>query len=245
MMDYPKSENLAVVFVGCGGTFWHSANFFTYLLKALQPEEVHFIDPDLLEPRNTERQWCNFTGAAQQYKAEISDMFFPGDVQGLPQCHNKKFQEWGGCLQPTRNVLLIVNVDNDEARLAIREWAMQHRGMVAMVMSGCDTNYGQVYYGIYGLDGAWHDWQPLHTDVGNKEEALQKNDGGCGAQSAASNMLTGSLFAPAVAEAMMWLNGGVPEKVGEWYWRYDTGKKTVKMWTQTVVPFQVEPEEVL
>jgi hypothetical protein len=251
-MDYLRDGKLGVVFVGCGGTFWHAGNFFTYLLKALQPGFINFVDYDEITEANAERQWCDGEWIGKSKSEAARAWSTPAELLDRSIAYPMGFAEWARenrrrrlpQLNGDEDILLIVNVDNDQARLEIREWAMQYRGTVVMVMSGCDTNYGQVYYGVYGREGAKHDWLPFHTDVGNREAPVQKNDGGCGAQSAASNFITGSLFAMAIAEGLRWFYGEF-DKVGEWYWRHDKEKGTTKVWTQAVAPLAVEPEEVL
>jgi hypothetical protein len=147
------------------------------------------------------------------------------------------FQEYAeNWLPDTGPVILFVNVDNDDARLAIREWCYTRDDMTLMIMSGCDMNYGQVYYGVYRDKGAIHDWFPLHTDVGGDKKPIQQNDGGCGAQSTLSNFVTSSLFAPATLHATKFLGDEAdwPEQANEWYWRRDKETGTMKVWTQQV-----------
>lgn len=268
-MDYtPANKGLAVVFVGCGGTYWTSANYFCSLLKQMNPSIVHLVDPDKLEERDTARQWCQIKPHPNGLVLKASaayDLFVPKDL--LPSAHswNWTFQEWVTSFDPTyqedlvgKDILVIVNVDNDEARLAVRQWCLERLGRTLMVMSGCDMNYGQVYYGVYKDGGARHDWLPFHPEVGNPEaKPLQGDGGGCGAQSTMSNFMTGALFGPAILEAIRWWTPTPPPKVSEFYWNrkqeiQDDGTTcgillphVLKTWSQRVEPEVIEVEEVL
>ena len=262
-MDYtPTNEGLAVVFVGCGGTYWTSANYLCSLLRQMSPSQIDFVDPARLEERNRGRQWCQ-VGTRRTKAGVAREKFTPPGLFGHAVTSACTFQEW--MVDPERlikrDVLVIVNVDNDEARLAVRQWCLERLGRTLMVMSGCDMNYGQVYYGVYEDGGARHDWLPFHLEVVDpKVEPIHGGTGGCGAQSTMSNFMTGALFGPAILEAIRWWTPAPPPKVSEFYWSrrvaYDEPKEDgtlhnaalphiLKMWSQLVEPEVVEVEEVL
>lgn len=250
-----RHKEMGIVFVGCGGTFWTSSPYFSYLLQEIRPASVYAIDPDKLTEENLERQWCNYSdrnvGVAKATCAMREIALQDRTTCGVYGVAVKKFQEWMNDVDAQEDledkpVLVIVNVDNDEARLAVREWCQQRFRQTIMVMSGCDMNYGQVYYGVYqGAGGlpAKHDWFDLHTDVGKRAEPIQRDGVGCGAQSTLSNFMTGALFAPAIEEAVQWFRDEWTVKtVGEWYWRrFEDGK--LKAWTQYALPSGLEVED--
>lgn len=235
-----RDKDIAMVFVGCGGTFWTSSPYFSSLVKAIQPKSLYCVDPDILTEANTERQWCTEQAITGESKAciaasvievtQVTSLYFHGMFQDFVNTPDIQEQ------LEDMMVLVIVNVDNNDARLAIREWCIAHTQTAIMVMSGCDLNYGQVYYGVYGGRSRGHDWLPLHPDVDGSTPPIQREDDGCGAQSAMSNFMTGALFAPAIEEAVNWFDATAtkdPDKVGEWYWRREDGK--TKVWTSFAV----------
>ncbi len=243
-----KDKNIAVVFVGCGGTFWTASTYFSAFLKSICPKSVWTVDHDTLTEENTERQWCDVRlWDLKRSKAKIAvNRLGPDRVNRdtSSKAFVGRFQEWARndkiqeAIEDSQ-VLVIVNVDNDEARFAIRDWCIQHPQKAIMVMSGCDLNYGQVYYGVYENEGALHDWKPLHPDVGGVVTPQVRAEIGCGAQSTLSNFLTGALFAPAIEEAVTWFYNPVDLwEVGEWYWRREEGK--LRMWTQLVKACEME-----
>jgi hypothetical protein len=249
-------DGIVVVFVGCGGTYWTSANYFCSLLKRLQPSAIHYVDPDRLTERNTDRQWCQGDHAEDGVSkvGAASYDFTPRELGARTFSSPLTFQQWAdkwtdaGAVALHKDVLVIVNVDNDDARLAIRKWCMGRDGRTLMVMSGCDMNYGQVYFGVYEKLGAVHDWKPFHLDVGDPDH--QPIDGGeprgCGAQSTLSNYMTGALFAPAILEAMKFWRPDttLPDQVGEYYWRRDERHDTIRAYTAKVVRTGVDPTEI-
>jgi hypothetical protein len=245
-------KKLEVAFIGCGGTYWTAANYLCSVVKRLGPAHIAYVDPDKLTEQNTERQWCvgNHGEFDFDYKCLLAHgLFTPEELLGGAEWLSMSVQEWlapGGHLE---DLLLIVNVDNDRARLDMHEWCSQRReGRTIMVMSGCDMKYGQVYYGVWENGRPIHDWRPLHLEVGNPDHKPVQQEGnnrGCGAQSTMSNFVTGSLFAPALTEALKFWDPDQPDPqdIGEWYWR--TSDKGFKVWEQRVARCVPEPEEVL
>ena len=243
-----ETMETAVVFVGCGGTFWTASPYFSALLREMKPALVWTVDPDRITKKNRERQWCNLIVSKHRAKAAcameavspLSDLF---PQQGISV---QKFNDWSQAAEVKeaiwdKKILLIVNVDNDKARLDIRKWAIQHSERVVMVLSGCDKNFGQVYYGVYGAGEIVHDWLPLHSDVGKrKKKPGQTRQQGCAdrtdapTQTAMSNCLTGALFAPAIDDARRFLelnSDTTPKEAGEFYWRRDGGGR-FRSWSQ-------------
>jgi hypothetical protein len=249
-------NDVAVIFVGCGGTYWTSGNYFCSLLKRLQPLAIRYLDPDWLTPRNTERQWCredNFNILGISKVASAKDTHTPKGLLARTSARTCTFQAWAlegdVSIGPRADVIVIVNVDVDDARLAVREWCVNRGGRTLMVMSGCDMNYGQVYFGVYENYGAVHDWKPFHLEVGDpNHKPIDGNEPqGCGAQSTLSNLMTGALFGPAILEAVTFWKpeGDLPVVVGEYYWRRNPKTYTTKAWTTVVARTAVEPEEIL
>jgi hypothetical protein len=234
-MTMSTGKELSIVFVGCGGTFWTAHPYFSSLLRVLSPNWVYYVDPDKLTRENTVRQWCNSEDLVGVSKAKCAGKLLTWPSGPIYDACVQRFEEWARDTNTQRvletsEVLVIVNVDNDDARLAVRTWCLEHPQRAVMVMSGCDLNYGQVYYGVYDRNEAIHDWLPLHPDVGNREAPIQHAGMGCGAQSTLSNMVTGALFAPAIEEAIRWFRTDCDlEDVGEWYWRLAEG--VTKAWT--------------
>lgn len=262
-----STGNLSVIFVGCGGTFWYGRPIFSALLKKLAPRirkdgRVIFLDPDRIEEGNTTRQWCNYpaeVGRSKAHCAEASVNLTGLTDRGRP--YGTDFQTWTE-LNPFRErlpdgpVLVIVNVDNNLARLQVRDWALQRDPRTVMVVSGCELHHGQVYYGAYGAGGIpTHDWLAAHEDVEGTTGDGSGATGECGAQSVISNALTAALFAPALDHVMGWLIPGLePTLVREWYWRNigEGVQQAVhaagldhRMWTSTLdrLPEQRELDE--
>lgn len=249
-----STGNLSVVFVGCGGTFWYGRSIFSAMLKKLAPQigtdgRVILVDPDRIEEGNTTRQWCNSNrlGLSKAHCAE-ADVILP-ELRALGRPYLMPFQTWvemnPGAGIPNGPVLVIVNVDNNLARLQVRDWALQRDPRTVMVVSGCELHHGQVYYGAYGAGGILtHDWLQTHDDVSGVRLGSPAGSGECGAQSVVSNAMTAALFAPALEEAMKWLTRGEePAGIQEWYWRGDY--LVHRMWTSTLerLPEQRELDE--
>lgn len=252
-----STGNLSVVFVGCGGTFWYGRSIFSAMLKKLAPQigrggRVIFVDPDRIEEGNTTRQWCDIGMLGSKAHRADESTITPG-LRSLGRPYGMDFQTWtelnpGGRI-PDGPVLVIVNVDNNRARLQVREWALQRDPRTVMVVSGCELHHGQVYYGAYGADGILtHDWYRAHKDVDDGSDYAPVGPGECGAQSVVSNALTAALFAPALDDAMKWLiQGSEPALIREWYWRDAavSGTPLHRAWTDTVkrLPEQRELDE--
>ncbi len=234
------------VFIGCGGTFYGAAPYLSVLWHRHKPKRTIFIDPDYIEDRNAERQWP--TASAGTAKTELGAdavsawSYDEGeyDIEML----NSRFDEFT-LANETGPILAIVNVDNNPARLAVRSWLDTRQSMGIMVVSGCQHNYGQVYYGVW-QDGPIHDWLPLHDDVNNTDPP-RLQPGGCGGQTISANVLTGQFVGVAIEDIERQLSLDGPfAYVTEWYWKTDTADKnsvlvpTVKAWTQSVPAFGEE-----
>lgn len=234
------TSQLSMVFVGCGGTFFMGMSYFKVLVRRYKPRQLLFVDPDRLVGKNQDRQWpCKSNRG--QYKAVIAgEEFGPDrdpdvatDVMSfgeLVELEKKNQLLSEGC-----DVLVVVNVDNDAARLEVREWARSRKGWTGMVVSGCEADYGQAYWGAWEDGATIHNWLALHRDVGRGEGTEHR----CTPQTAESNALTGTLTGLALADVltvyrMKEVGGVLPTMVREYYWSVDALKR-VKSWTLEVV----------
>jgi len=227
-----NTSDLNVVFVGCGGTFFMGMPYFKVLMRRYDPRRVLFVDPDKVLGKNQNRQWPH-KGSRGEFKSLVATSEFDlGCHYGL------SFREF--IRSPVEDflpgdVLLVVNVDNDEARLEVREWVKERPGWAGMVVSGCEANYGQAYWGAWKNGVAIHDWRMLHKDVGREEEVEQGHT--CMPQTAEANALTGVLAGLALADALACYEGDRSFSYThsrEYYWSMDALKR-VKSWTLEVV----------
>jgi hypothetical protein len=222
---------LGIVFAGCGGTFWTATPFLSALLKKIRPDLVAFVDPDFLTAENKHRQWV--TSEVERAKASLAAEAVLGadwrarcitEIDPFPEStrlHPEVWARFNGV-----DLIVVCNVDTNQARLNIRNWCRQREGFCAMVVSGCDRTYGQVYYGIWQDREALLDWLPAHPDV---EEQTQPRDA-CG-QNIMSNAQTGVFLGWAIQDVVsVYINGTDVGK--EYYWKKEGGK--VKSWMDEV-----------
>lgn len=225
------------VFVGCGGTFWTASPTLAALTKKYQPQKCFFVDPDVLEERNLERQWVlaqPFDTKANIGRKAIVGAEMRATIEGKSclQLFSEWLQEHRGELAD-KDVVFIVNVDNDDARLEIRDYCrLLHRGTAIMVMSGCDVNYGQVYTGWWEEQRPHHDWAESHPDIQRNKPPGDR----CG-QNIFSNSMTGAFLGAAMHHVCGHLElEEKPEVMLEWYWRRGENDYIIKSWTDEVVP---------
>jgi hypothetical protein len=237
-----NTSELSVVFVGCGGTFFMGMPYFRVLVReivgrtgegARDRPRLYFVDPDKVIGRNQNRQWPHRSDRGG-FKCDIAESEF-GWTGAIALA--EPFTSFSSEIcSISRDVLLVVNVDNDAARLEVREWAKNRKGWTGMVVSGCEADYGQAYWGAWQNGVAIHDWRPLHTDVGQ--------DGGtehrCAPQTAEANALTGVLAGLVLRDLLEVYRTEAsslerPRMVREYYWERCSVLQVVKSWTLEVL----------
>lgn len=242
-----NTSELSVVFVGCGGTFFMGMPYFKVLVRRCKPRRVVFVDPDKVLGKNLDRQWP-YREARGQYKAMVAREEFCSrsndPVFRRDSCHVEipflyapssfgtlvQLEVVNGGPVNDGDVLLVVNVDNDEARLEVREWANGRKGWTGMVVSGCEADYGQAYWGAWQDGVVIHDWWVLHPDVGQVGGTEHR----CAPQTAEANAMTGVLVGLALADLLTcydWDRSA--SHVREYYWSMDALMR-VRSWTMEV-----------
>lgn len=222
------TSQLSMVFVGCGGTFFMGVPYFKVLVQRCDPRQVLFVDPDKVRGKNLDRQWP-YKDLRGEYKAWLAAQEFGRCSIMDAACG--PFLACGVWVESEKDALVVVNVDNDEARLEVREWAKNRPGWSGMVVSGCEANYGQAYWGAWEDGVAIHDWGELHPDVGRDEGTEHR----CAPQTAEANAMTGVLAGLALADLLAVYQTGVhPTMVREYYWSVDALSRT-KSWTMEIV----------
>lgn len=226
-----NTTELDLIFVGCGGTFFMGASLFKVLVRRYKPRNVIFVDPDRLKGSNQDRQWPHLLDKGCS-KSHLAHAFF--GVKSSFRVH-ETFSDFTTAIDsgicPLGDVLLVVNVDNDETRLEVRNWAKSRQGWAGMVVSGCETDYGQAYWGAWEKGEAIHDWQVLHLDVGRKEGTEHR----CTPQTAEANAMTGVLVGLVLGDVWeAYREGDYSYLVREYYWN-KSPLHTVRSWTVEVV----------
>lgn len=225
---------MKVVFVGCGGTFWCASPMMAALVRRYMPERCYFVDPDVLEERNLERQWV--TSKTHQLKARNACTAVLGPCYRAPVTGVQFQGMWADFVEKYRkelsgsDVVLVVNVDNDDARLQIREFCREHTGKAVMVMSGCDVAHGQVYTGWWEDGRPLNDWAVWHPDVVKDKPPADT----CG-QNIFSNAMTGVFLGAAFQTVCDALDQRVtPTTALEWYWKREDGDFRMRSWTDEI-----------
>jgi len=233
---------MGFIFAGCGGTFWTATPFLAALVRKYRPDLCAFVDPDFIEAGNLNRQWVNET--EERAKATLARAAVMGpkehaaitDIDFFPKCtvdHKECWKQFDGM-----DTVVITNVDSNQARLDIRRWCRGRPGFSAMIVSGCDTDYGQVYWGAWKDQDAIYDFLPSHPDL---EQARQPTDA-CG-QNIMSNAQTGVFLGWALDDVMRGYADGCYPFAREYYWKLKEGRvammrrmsrPTVKAWTEQV-----------
>lgn len=234
------------VFVGCGGTFSYLAPILRSWFDSghIEPSTVTFVDPDYVNLEVPGRQWgyYNHEDISQPEDAdgERDLEWFKTDLahsvitpNRAPRSSRVKFQEGGYWyeLKDHDQVVLVVSVDNDEARLSCAEFCSEHPGLAVMVVNGCDRVRGQCYYGIWEGGKPIHDWRGLHRDVVGRGRSGQVPEKGCNEQTALANLRTATVTAHCLDHLIVGLESETMVK--EFYWE---GKHS-EMWSGVVTRF--------
>lgn len=217
---------LGFIFAGCGGTFWTATPILAALVKKYKPDLCAFVDPDILEAHNLQRQWVN--ADAGQSKVTVARFAVMGEAAEHGSIASvNRFPEGGGQQFDGMDVIVITNVDSNAARLDIRNWCRRRPGFSAMIVSGCDKTYGQVYTGIWHNQDALVDWGEWHPEM----ESPTSPANTCG-QNIMSNAQTGVYLGWALMDVMeQYLGGG---DAREYYWSRDQGTSCLKGWMETI-----------
>lgn len=214
---------MGFIFAGCGGTFWTATPLLAALVRKYRPDLCAFVDPDTLETRNLGRQWVTQEPGVSKVVAGAEAVMAFGAVS---ECKQEKFP----CVMPKfdgMDTIVITNVDSNQARLDIRRWCRGRPGFSAMIVSGCDKDYGQVWWGAWKDQDTIYDFLPAHPDL---EQVRQPGDA-CG-QNIMSNAQTGVLLGWALDDVMRGYADGCYPFVREYYWKLKEGE--VKAWTDTL-----------
>lgn len=225
------------LYIGCGGTFWAASPLLSILNRRYQPNRSIFIDPDIIEEENANRQWSH---------AEPGDC--KAHIGGEIVCGNASFGHMKTRFDRTEHdpggpVVVIVNVDNNAARLEVREWLQNRPDLGIMIVTGCRGAFGQCYYGVYQNFGTIHDWLVLHPDVAELSEP-DANRNPCGGQTIISNAITGQLIGLALQEVYSKLPSMDFDRVSGWYWKLtkqDDGREDLSITTQSYKGTNYEP----
>lgn len=232
------------VFVGCGGTFWCGTPYLSNLMRRYKPIEVHMVDPDVLLEGNLDRQWTNRASAVLScledhidcWKVDIAGEAF--DYGGAIEDHTSKFEDWTAKDGLEGPVVVVVNVDSNRSRLAIREWCRDRgtKELTAMVVSGCDGGGGQAYWGVWGTPPHLrdHDWLPLHKDVETEPDLVVRREHGCGGQTTFANALTGQLLGMSIENLTQYVET-TPSDIQEYWWEINPAGR-YRSWSLLVMP---------
>lgn len=210
-------------FVGCGGTFWCGTPYLSNLMRRYKPSKVRLVDPDALGDQNYDRQWSNFVHHSK-VKVDVAQEALGLVAGSNGNCihHVVRFEDWLHKDQLEGPLVVVVNVDSNRSRLAIREWCMDRGAgglLTAMVVSGCDGGGGQAYWGMWGTPPHLrdHDWLPLHEDVETEPDLVVRPEHGCGGQTTFANALTGQLLGLAIENMTQYVE--VPgSDLNEYWW---------------------------
>lgn len=203
------------VFVGCGGTFYTASPYLAVLRKRYQGDSTTLlIDPDEIVSGNYERQWPGIYGGTLKVTcAERSLILGPTQTVKLAAMFsptdNILARETDG--QP---VLVIVNVDNDNARIVVADWLASRMSTGIMVVSGCERSLGQCYSGVWMDSQPVHDWRDHHKDVGQGEGGTNR----CNVQDVRANAMTGVLVGMCIESIALNVQNNMWDQVQEFYW---------------------------
>jgi hypothetical protein len=241
-------------FVGLGGTFYGFLPYLGTLLANWKPPRVHLVDHDCLREENLARQWSLHgyylprpsDRTPSNPEEEILPLMAKASLARTiltPANPSTEFLSYVEKFPPLhlhlgdQPLLLVVNVDNDEARLAARKWCLERKGHTTMVVSGCDMaveggearGNGQAYYGEYGDTVQPHDWHRRHPDVGDADPPEHPL---CGGQTIMANALTGTLVGVAMEKVLQ--DNQHPRAPGgpveEYYWNV-APQEPLNSWT--------------
>lgn len=217
------------MFVGCGGTLYGAMPYLAVLHRRYQPKDTLFIDPDVIEEGNYDRQWPGWLSGNSKVSIAEEGIVDPSLDTGRVTCIVDSFRADDPLLGERtdgRPVLAIVNVDNDQARLDVADWLEGRVSDGVMTVSGCEQGKGQCYPGIW-LDGeAVYDWREHHPDVGQPSPTGPT----CNLQNIRANALTGVLVGMCLEDLA---NDPCPDSVNEFYWGTQEGN--VHMWASSAM----------
>jgi hypothetical protein len=224
----------AWMFVGCGGNYYYAQPQLHVLARGA--ETAVWVDPDVLEPRNQERQWPMATPLTTKVGAARLAWTRGVGTQRRQGCQTRCLTlpvEEVVASQPWKRLrlrrgdqrtgLVVVCLpDNDAARLASTELAdaavltdkVDH---AAVVVAGTDLTHGQCYYGLRDERGWLHDWRQHHADLIG--QTTEEGRAGCG-QRPSANLQTAVIIGQCLEEA---LHAKGPD-VHEFHWGIRPGE---------------------
>lgn len=215
------------VFVGCGGTFYAASPYLAVLRRRYAGEETILFDPGVIKEGNQNRQWPGYEGTSKVTMADLA--LSCGETIGLMD----PFSSSDPLLEDRtdgRPVLAIVNVDNDQARLAVADWLASRVSSGIMVVSGCERTFGQCYPGMWIGGQVIHDWRDYHKDVGQDGPNAHR----CNQQDVRANALTGVCVGLCVEDIARRVEEGTWSRVSEYYWNTAT-KGEPSMWHEELL----------
>lgn len=237
--DRPSLGDFRFVFVGLGGTFFMGTPAYSVLLRKYGIHNPIFMDPKGLTSDNLERQWpTQLPGQSKVLSAAQALAWTLDHSEYQPHLVQETFDPNEALLiveTDKKPVLAIVNVDNNQARMAVREWLMHREGWGIMVVSGCERDYGQAYPGIWKDGECIHDWLTYHPDVADNLDC-PKSSGSCQVQTAMANTMTATCSSIVIQGIEDWLatSYGSPS-LREAHWEGETEGEYVRLWTDWVV----------
>jgi len=230
------------IIVGVGGNYFYARPYLEMRLRDIT--HLSFVDPDILEAKNLDRQWSGRTPgrpkvdlAMDEWPNKETQLY--GEIGRLEKAHPKELMQG----ERGTGVLVICLPDNDRARLQASELAEKIleenlATHVGVVVAGTDIGFGQAYWGLCVKEYAggnrplvvstWlHDWRTLHVETGDVEDTGDKTPVGCG-QRHMDNYMTGIVIAQAMDELL-----GTAPTIHEHYWGTLKGT-TLKTWAKPV-----------
>lgn len=255
MKEKPKLKNL-VVCVGTGGVFYHGLTLMTGFLAKRDDVGVILIDDDVIEEKNSIRQWANGVGEPKTTIAELTIRALTGNnkVLGI----REKLEDSGELLKYTlqgakhfadfeetenvvQKVFVLHSPDNHLCRMIVHSGCSTLQSVLKVpiieITGGNTLTDGYGYSCIHTAEGIQGDYMKRHSDIlhtAEKELKRLENPLPCGSlgegleQSNHGNLWTASCMWKLAEEAA---RDGF---TGEECWRFIGDKDRIEMWSKEV-----------
>jgi len=196
-------KDVLILCVGCGGVFYHGLSMMPNFLWKRGGMDVVLVDPDVVEERNADRQWCTpgMLKVSVARRALIELGVSRRAITRYKTLFHEDHLEIRRRLFGREKVVMVGTPDNHVARMDMWSMAVSlaKRGTeVVCVTGGNDAESGYAY-------GAWMkgeeirgNWWERHADIGVEAQAERDrlaHPEGCGnlerlPQSEGGNLLT-------------------------------------------------------